>query len=452
MIIAADLKADMLEKLKSFFASETKAVSAPLSSPAVLEIFNAPPAASGVPVDAWAVLRCPAAQNGVRIIGDAIGTLDARLVKCDGKDKGPVTDHPVARLLKQPNGWTGETEFKRQLIQDVLIWGNGLALVSRVRGEPRELHRIDPRACSITLDLDTTEPRYSVAMQNGGSREYSYGDIVHVRNLTLDGARGLGLVNLAAEAIGVASVLERHAAGLFSRGARPAGLLEYAGKLAAEAKARLAASFQSGFGAAINAGRTLVLEDGMKFVPLQLASTDAQFLENRKFQVLEIARCLNVPAVLLNDLEQATLNNAESLAQQLLDRTIVPLLELFEDALERALLTQEECDAGYEIEFDTSNFTRADTEKRFAAYKSGIESGVLVLNEAREREGLPPVAGGDEPMRSVQTIPLNSTAPNLGVSPEPTPSTPQVSFQTETKPPADPAPVAPKRRTSKASK
>jgi HK97 family phage portal protein len=346
----------MFEKLKSFFTGETKALSAPLSSPAVLEIFNAPSAVSGVLVDAWAVLRCPAAQNGVRIISDAIGTLDARLYKCDGGDREEVQakDHPAARLLKEPNGWTGETEFKRQLVQDVLIWGNGLAAVARVRGEPRELHRIDPRACSITVDLVTTEPRYSVAMQNGGSREYGYGDIVHVRNLTLDGARGLGLVNLAAEAIGVATVLERHAASLFSRGARPAGVLEYAGKLGPESLQRLAESFQQSFGNPVNSGRTLILEEGLKFAPQQLASTDAQFLENRKFQVLEIARCLNVPAVLLNDLEQATLNNAESLAQQLLDRTIVPLLELFEDALERALLTQHERDAERVNESETA--------------------------------------------------------------------------------------------------
>jgi HK97 family phage portal protein len=165
-------------------------------------------------------------------------------------------------------------------------------------------------------------------------------------------------------------------------------------------------------------------------VPQQLASTDAQFLENRKFQVLEIARLLNVPATLLNDLEKATLNNAEQLGQQFLDRTIAPLLELFEDALERVLLTEEERAAGYEIEFDTSNFTRADTEKRFAAYKSGVESGVLTLNDARKREGLPPVAGGDTPMRSVQTIPLGAIDPATEEA-EPTPAQIQTSPATD---------------------
>jgi len=433
----------MFGKLKTFFTGETKAVSAPLSSPAVLEIFGVPASVSGVPVDGMAIMRCPAAQQGVRIISDAIATLAPKLFKCEGGDRQEIlpADHPVARLLKTPNPWTGQTEFFRQLTQDTLVWGNGLAAVARVRGEPKELHRIDSRACSITLDMVTAEPSYSAAMQSGGSREYHYGDVIHVRNLSLDGARGLGLVNLAAEAIGTATVLERHAASLFGRGARPAGVLKTGKKMAGDVMDRLSARFQSVFGGSGNSGRTLVLEDGLEFEALQLASTDAQFLENRKFQVLEIARCLNIPAILLNDLEAATFSNAESLAQQLLDRTIVPLLELLEDALERALLTQDERDAGFEIEFDTTNFARADLEKRFASYKSGIESGVLVLNEARQREGLPPVAGGDEPMRSVQTIPLAQDARHDGAGApfaETTPSDPP------------PAPAAPKRRTSKA--
>lgn len=407
----------MFDRLKSLFSSKA-AASAPLSSPDVLGLFGVTPSASGVPVDAMAVLRTPAAQQGVRLIADAVATLDADLYRMgpNGREEVERRDHPVARLLCRPNPWTGESEFKRQIVQDMLLWGNGLALVARVRGEPRELHRIDPRSCSINVDMLTGEPTYTVAMQSGGSRVFSHADVIHLRNLTVDGSRGLGLTSLGGEAIGLANVMERHAARLFSRGARPAGVLSTDKSLTGDMIARLRASFDNIFGGAENAGRTLILESGIKFEPTQLASTDAQFLENRKFQVSEIARLLNIAPVLLGDLEHATLNNAAALAQQFLDRTITPILELLEDALERALLSEAERDAGYEIEFDTTNFARADIDKRFAAYKSGIESGVLLLNEAREQEGYPPVEGGDVPMRSVQTLPL-SQQPTAPVAP-----------------------------------
>lgn len=399
----------MLENFKSLLQ---KAFAVPLSSPAALDIFGAPASGSGVHVDALTALRVPAVAAGVKLISEAVATLDAHLFSetSTGREKVDARDHAVARVLERPVPWLGETEWKRQLVADSILWGDGLALVNRVRGEPRELPRIDPRSCNIIVDQVTGEPSYGVALQQGGTQTFGYRDVVHLRGPTLDGAKGLGVVALGAEAIGLALVLEQHATRLFSRGARPGGVLEVAGRLTTETMTRLRESFSNIYSGTGNAGRTAILEQGSKFTPLQLSSVDAQFLELRKFQTLEIARLLNIPAVLLNDLEHATLNNSESLAQQFLDRTISPILELFEDALERTLLTDEERDA-YRIEFDVSNFVRADIEKRFAALKTGIESGVLMLNEARDREGLPPVEGGDKPMRSVQVLPLNAETP-----------------------------------------
>jgi HK97 family phage portal protein len=395
----------MFDTLKSLVR---KAFAVPLSSPAALDLFGAPASGSGIHVDALTALRVPAVAAGVRLISEAVATLDAHLIQetATGRKKVEPRDHPAARVLERPVPWLGESEWKRQIVADAILWGDGLALVNRVRNEPRELPRIDPRSCNIVVDIVTGEPSYSVALQQGGVETFSYKDVVHLRGPTLDGARGLGLVTLGAEAIALAITLENHASGLFSRGARPGGVLEIAGKLTSETAARLRQSFGQIYGGADNGGKTAVLEQGTKFTPLSLSSVDAQFLELRKFQILEIARLLNIPAVLLNDLEHATLNNSAALAQLFLDRTISPILELFEDSLERTLLTDGERDAGYCVEFDTSNFVRSDIEKRFAAYKSGIESGVYLLNEARDREGLPPVEGGDTPMRSVQTIPL----------------------------------------------
>ena len=130
---------------------------------------------------------------------------------------------------------------------------------------------------------------------------------------------------------------------------------------------------------------------------------------------------MNIAPTLLGDLADATLNNSAELRQQFLDMTLLPIIELFEDALELVLLNDDDRAQGYCIEFDTSNFVRNDIEKRFAALKTGIESGVLTLNEARDREGLPPVEGGDQPMRSVQVAPID--APASPQNPEPNLST-----------------------------
>lgn len=383
----------------------------PLSTPAALEIFGAPATTSNIPIDATAVLKAPAFNAGIRLISEAIASLNVALYRegPDGRETVAPQDHPVARLLERPCPWIGETEFKRQLAADYLLWGNGVAIVARVNGAPRELYRADARVVNITQDMASGEPSYSVAMTEGGARDYSWRDVIHLRNTSLDGIRGLGVVSLAQEAVALSLLLEDYAAGLFARGARPGGVLEIPGKLSDVVLARLKASFGQAYGGRGNTGRTMILESGTKFVPQQLSSVDAQFIELRKFQIQEAARLLNIAPTLIGDLENATLNNSAELRQQFLDQTLLPIIELFEDALELALLSEEDRAQGYEIEFDTSNFVRNDIEKRFAALKTGIESGVLTLNEARYREGLPPVDGGDTPMRSVQVAPLNST-------------------------------------------
>jgi HK97 family phage portal protein len=413
------MAARVFQFIKSAIANlQTKAASVPLSSTSALEIFAAP-SVSGVAVTPETAMRCAAVSQAVRLISESVATLDCALY-FDGPDgREPVTDHPVSRVLKRPNGWTGETEFTRQTVVDLLLHGAGLAAVSRVRGEVRELHRIDPRACTITIDPMSGEPSYSVAMEQGGTREFTFSDILHVKGVSVDGVRGLGIVDTGRETIALALLLEKHAATMFANGARPAGILEMQGRLDRSQLDMLKASFASIYGGASNSGKTLILESGTKFQPIAFASTDSQFLENRKFAVTEIARLLNLPPTLIGDLQAATFSNAESLAQQFLDRTITPLLEVYEEAMERALLTDVERDAGYCIEFDTENFARADTAARFAAYRTATEIGLFSVNEAREREGLPPVDGGDQRTRSVQTIPLDQPAP----TPPPAPKT-----------------------------
>jgi HK97 family phage portal protein len=395
----------LFETIKSWWQTKT----VPLSSPAALEIFGAP-VASGPPIDALTALRVPAVAQGVKLISEAVATLDWSLYRETAAGRETITsaDHPVARLLERPNPWLGESELKRQLVSDFILWGNGMLLVSRVRGEPRELHRADPRSCSIIVDQISGEPKYGITLVEGGTQEFGYGDVIHLRGPSIDGARGLGIISTGAETIGLALTLERYGAGLFSRSARPGGVLEMPKSLSAEALQRLRHSFSAIYEGSHNSGKTAILESGVQFKPLQLTSTDAQYLELRRFTVLEIARLLNVPPVLIGDMEHSTLSNAEHLAQQFLDRTITPIVEMAEDQLERVLLTDEERDGGFAIEFDASNFVRADIAARFASLKTAIESGLMTTNEARDREGLPPIAGGDTPARSVQVVPLNS--------------------------------------------
>jgi hypothetical protein len=102
------------------------------------------------------------------------------------------------------------------------------------------------------------------------------------------------------------------------------------------------------------------------------------------------------------------------------------------EALEARLDTAFNLASDVEIEFDVDAILRTDLDVRFTAYKEGIQSGFLTINEARAQEGYPNVEGGDEPMMQVQFRPLSVLAVDDPVVAPPGPAAPA--------PPAPPTP------------
>ena len=70
-----------------------------------------------------------------------------------------------------------------------------------------------------------------------------------------------------------------------------------------------------------------------------------------------------------------------------------------------------------------------ELDARMAAYQTGIQSGVLTINEARKLEELEPMEGGDEPLVQMQYRPLSmagqpATAPPAPPAEPPAPADP----------------------------
>jgi HK97 family phage portal protein len=398
----------MFSKIKSFFGREERKS---LEFPDLLLSAFGAPTASGITVGPETALRCSAVLGAVKVLAESFAAMPIAVYRKSANGGREVaTDHPLHRLLNDaPNDWTPASEFRMQLAADLALYGNAFAFCNRVGGELREIVWLPRHMVIVRPDPATFEPRYTVTNFAGAAEEMTRAEILHIRTFAIAGLphQGISPVTEAAEAIGLALTLETHGAGLFGRGARPAGVLEYPGALTDDLLTRLRKSFSAIYSGGENAGRTAILENGVKFTPLQLSSVDAQFLELRKFQLQEIARIWRVPLHMLADLDRTTHSNAEELGQQFISFTLLPLIRLWEDALRLTCLTPEER-AEYIIAFDYDAISRADTLARFQAYAQAISSGVLCPDEARQMENRPPYPGGE-----IFTRPLNAgpTAP-----------------------------------------
>lgn len=371
----------MLQRLRSLFT--TKSLSAPDAELSAL--FGAAP--SGLGVGAAQALTVPAVQSAIRLLSEAAACLDLRVERRVDGAWTEAPDHPAAILLAdRPNDWTDNLSFVRDMVAAALITDKGaIALANKVDGRTIELVRYEPGHFTVDYSGDgRLEPSFRI-----NNVPVAADDVVHLRS-----PFARCPLSLAADAIGVAKTLEEHAGRLFKNGARPSGVLSLAERATPEALRRIREAWQLAHGNG-KSGGTAIVEGGATYAQLTMLSTDGQFLENRKFQIIEIARAFRVPPAMLYELDRATWSNGEQQGKEFLTYSLEPWLRALEGALRRALFTAEER-REYRVHFDRDDLTRADLTVRATAINSLIASRVLNPNEGRDWLDLPPREGGDE--------------------------------------------------------
>lgn len=343
---------------------------------------------TGISVSTDMALRVPAVAAAVRTIAEACASLDCRVVRIreDGTETVDRSHKANALLSADANDWTSSFELIRTLVADALTRDQGgLAWVNWIRDEPVEIIRYRPGIIAAEYDADGSgRPSYRI---NGSQTPPD--QIIHVRS-TFDKSP----VSLCREAIAVALVMERHAAGLFGKAARPGGVIETDKNVGEEGVKKMLKGWKAAMEGADNAGKTGVLWDGAKWKQMMLSSVDSQFQQLRIFQLQEIARAFNIPAILLGELSRATWSNSAEMQRLFLMLCLEPWLLALEGAFRRALFTKEDR-TNFAIRFERDDFSKVDLAVLATAINSLVATRVLNPNTAREWLGLVPYVGGE---------------------------------------------------------
>lgn len=383
----------LVNRVKKAFSSLTEQKAYSLNDPAAFELFGVRPTYSGVNVSGQSALYVPAVLQAVRLISETIGSLPCKVYRETKDGKEAAKDHTAYRIVhKRANEWTGAGELRTVLTSDALIHGNGFARVVRFEdGRPFELHRLKPGTVTILEDKLTSAPVYRVA-EDAGTRDYPHTEILHVPSFL-----GTSPIAFGKEGIGLATILERHGAQFFASGARPTGIISNDKPQGGEAGAQAVGNIRKSFREWLKGGSAdpLILDAGWKYDAPAMTSTDAQFIENRTFQLSEIARIFGVPPHLIFDLNRATWGNAETMGASFLQLCLRPWLDRWQDAYATVLLTEDEQDVAY-FEFVVDDLLRADAAARTANMTALVTNRIMTPNEVRAILNLPPLPGGDD--------------------------------------------------------
>jgi HK97 family phage portal protein len=315
----------------------------------------------------------------------------------DGKEtKEKLPDHPVSKLLRQPNKWQTRHDFWADASSTFVRYGRFYAYKGRGKTGPiRELLPIPPTEVEPQQDEN-----YNVTFKLANGDERQLSQFFHARSAARDFLKGDSPVDDVSQAIALEILAEKFGATFFHNGALPLlvfSFLEGSAGFRDEAQEKeFIRDFQAAF-SGDKAHRALLLPKGLDAPsPIQIEHDKAQFLETRKYQRTVIAGAFGVPPTFVGDLERATFNNVEQMDQDFTTNVVMPVAQAFEAAMERDLLTDKDRREGIAIRFNLDSILRADFKSRQEGLKMQREMGVINANEWREIEGKNPREGGDE--------------------------------------------------------
>lgn len=314
-------------------------------------------------------------------------------------------------LFRQPNSYQNRAQFFSAWIVSKLLNGNTYAFKVRdAYGRVIALKLLDPQKVKILVSEDD-----SVFYQiNGGTALQRDGEVltiparemIHDRGVCLNHPLvGVSPIAAAALAAGQGMAIQQASSKFFSNGSKPSGVLTAPGTISDEVATRLKAHWDNKY-TGDNAGKTAVLGDGLRFESMSITAVDSQLLEQLQFTDKQVCTAFGVPAWKIGIGEMPTYNGSEAGQLHYYQTTIQSLLEQLELCLDIGL----ELPTVQRTEFDTNELLRLDTATRFEGYAKAIGAGWMAPNEARQREGLPPVEGGDSPFIQQQNFSLAALA------------------------------------------
>lgn len=367
----------------------------------------------------------------LRILSDTVSKVPLKMYKETANGTEKATGHYLYNKLKlRPNKNMSASDFWKMVEYQRNYYGQSVVVIETLpNGKVNGLHPLNMEFTEVWMDdagiIGKDASYWYVYKHQVGERiqefKFHSDEVLHFKGMTKDGIQGMAVKDYLATNIENLQYGTKYTNEYFKGGLQAKGILQYTGDVDEVGMNRLKERFEKMATGMNNVGKILPVPVGFSFQTLNTSMADAQFFENMKLSMQQIASAFGIKNHQLNDLSGAKFNNVASQNDEFYRDTLLPIFTAYEMELTYKLLTTKEIEEGMFFQFNVDVILRTSLETRYKAYNDGINGGFLTPNEVRAKEDLPRFDGADVLMVNGSMVPIKDVGAAYQKNTEATP-------------------------------
>lgn len=310
-----------------------------------------------------------------------------------------ILNHPVLSILQAPNPLQSYESFTEMVVSHLLLSGNAFIEYVGDQYSCGELYVLRPDRVRILCNeqgfpekyeyrIGTTTHHVGIDRITGRSR------IVHIKLFNpFDNHWGQSPLMAAMSLVQFRNQALEHNLSILKRGGTPSGILtldsEY--EMTEDQQAQLRIDLENLYAGKDNAGRIMILGNGLRWEKTGLSPNEMDFLKGQEETARGIAQLFGIPPMCIGLSGDERFSNYKEARVHLWEETLLPMLNFIVSSYQKLLNMM---DQNLRLEYSKDEID-ALSIKREALWERTNNARFLTINEKRRMLGFAPLPEGD---------------------------------------------------------
>lgn len=321
---------------------------------------------SNIYINDSVIEKIPSISENINLISGTIAQMPVYLYTEDKSLRVLRKNNDYREFLLNNESSEFETSYnwKYTLVRDLLLYGKSYSYIQRQGNKIIGLHRVDPKTVTKKEYIDDKGIMKDIEIHytlNNKSCKANIFDFLIIE-------KGNGILN-STNLLELMMQYDDTVKTALKNVVIPSGILKTTGRLTQSAIEKLKVSWNSIYSGGANAGKTVILEEGLEYKSLDISVEKLQLPQIKSNFTEDVERLFNM-------------HNIDS-DELFLKRVLSPLICCIENSLDKHILLEREKKQNYYFRFNTKELLRPSYIEQANAVVQLVKGGIITINEGR---------------------------------------------------------------------